>query len=122
MNRSVVALAIALTTLLKLDAFAQDLSRVQGLTNPSFEEPRGNEKGYKFVESMPGWKTTDSAFEIWGTGFNEVDAYDGDQFVELNAKIDGTLYQDATGIKAGSVLEFTFAHRGRFGKDTMKLT
>ncbi|MCA9060087.1 MAG: hypothetical protein KDA85_16380, partial [Planctomycetaceae bacterium] len=50
------------------------------------------------------------------------DAYDGDQFVELNAKIDGTLYQDATGIKAGSVLEFTFAHRGRFGNDTMKLT
>jgi hypothetical protein len=71
---------------------------------------------------MPGWKTTDKEFEIWSTGFEGVAAHEGTQFVELNAWVDGTLYQDSTGIQAGSVLEFTFAHRGRSGKDAMKLT
>jgi hypothetical protein len=93
-----------------------------GLANPSFEEPRGKEASFVLVETMPGWKTTDTHFEIWSTGFKEVAAHEGTQFVELNAYIDGTLYQDSTGIQPDSVLEFTFAHRGRNGKDTMKLT
>ena len=71
---------------------------------------------------MPGWKTTDKEFEIWSTGFLGFEAHEGTQFVELNAWIDGTLYQDSTGIQPGAVLEFTFAHRGRNGDDAMKLT
>ena len=93
-----------------------------GLTNSSFEEPRGKEASFVLVETMPGWKTTDTHFEIWSTGFKDVAAHEGTQFVELNAYIDGTLYQDSTGIEPDSVLEFTFAHRGRNGEDTMKLT
>ena len=92
------------------------------MRNPGFEEPRVEEGRFTFVETMPGWKTTDTHFEIWSTGFEEVAAHEGTQFVELNAYIDGTLYQDSTGIQPGSVLEFTFAHRGRNGDDTMKLT
>ena len=94
----------------------------KGLTNPGFEQPLGREGGFTFVETMPGWKTTDTQFEIWSTGFKGFEAYEGNQFVELNALIDGTLYQDATGISQGAVLEFSFAHRGRNGNDTMKLT
>ena len=90
-----------------------------GLTNPGFEEPRGKEASFAFAETMPGWKTTDKEFEIWSSGFEGVAAHEGTQFVELNAWIDGTLYQDSTGIQPGSVLEFTFAHRGRSGEDTM---
>jgi hypothetical protein len=93
-----------------------------GLTNPGFEEPRGKEARFSFAPTMPGWKTTDKEFEIWGSGFEGVVAHEGSQFVELNAWIDGTLYQDSKGIQPGSLLEFTFAHRGRSGKDTMKLT
>lgn len=92
------------------------------LINASFEEPRGNEGGFAMAPAMPGWKTTDEVFEIWSAGFEGFEAHDGTQFVELNARIDGTLYQDLTGIGQGAELDFSFAHRGRNGNDTMKLT
>jgi formylglycine-generating enzyme required for sulfatase activity len=98
------------------------IARKIKLQNVSFEEPRGNKGSFAFVESMPGWNTTDDELEIWSTGFEGFEAHDGDQFVELNANIDGTLYQDLTGIRRGAALDFSFAHRGRNGNDTMKLT
>lgn len=49
-------------------------------------------------------------------------AHEGAQFVEINALIAATLYQDVTGIQSGSMLDFTFAHRGRNGDDTMKFS
>ncbi len=125
MNRKVVTAIFALSAVLATSALAQAqpcTGQQAGLTNPGFEEPRLEEGGFKLVETMPGWKTTDTHFEIWSTRFKEVAAHEGTQFVELNAHIDGTLYQDSTGIQPGSVLEFTFAHRGRSGEDTMKLT
>ena len=125
MNRRIVTAIFALSTVLAISALAhaQSITDQQaGLTNPGFEEPRGKEASVVLVETMPGWKTTDSHFEIWGTGFKEVPAHEGTQFAELNAYINGTLYQDSTGIQRGSVLEFTFAHRGRSGEDTMQLT
>jgi len=93
-----------------------------GHVNSGFEEPRGKVAYFTMTRAMPGWKTTDREFEIWSAGFKGVEAHEGTQFVELNAHIDGTLYQDSEAIPADSVLEFTFAHRGRNGKDTMKLT
>ncbi len=108
--------------LLVIALFAMDTAAQDGHVNPGFEEPRGSEGSFTFVETMPGWRTTDEAFEIWSTGFMGVKAHEGTQFVELNAHIDGTLYQDSHGISAGSALEFTFAHRGRNAQDTMKLT
>ena len=125
MNRKAITAILALSAVFAISALAQAQSstgKQTGLTNPGFEEPRGKEASFTFVKTMPGWKTTDTHFEIWSTGFQEVVAYEGTQFVELNAYIDGTLYQDSTGIQPGSVLEFTFAHRGRNGEDTMKLT
>ena len=123
MNRRLAVGICLLSTMFALHATAEDKPRAKaGLTNPSFEEPRGKEANFVLVETMPGWKTTDTHFEIWGTGFNDVAAYEGTQFVELNAYKDGTIYQDSTGIPRDSVLEFTFAHRGRSGIDTVRLT
>ncbi len=98
------------------------LSRGYELPNLSFEKPEIPKSSFAFVSSIPGWKTTDRAFEIWSTGFQGVTAYDGNQFVELNAHEDGVLFKESTGIERDAVLEFSFAHRGRNGDDTLKLT
>ena len=98
------------------------LSRGCELPNPSFEEPEIRKSAFALVSTIPGWKTSDRAFEIWSTGFLGVAAYDGDQFVELNAYEDGVLYKESMGIERDAVLEFSFAHRGRNGNDTLKLT
>jgi hypothetical protein len=125
MIRKVVTVISALSAVLAISALAQaqtGTGQHTGLVNPGFEEPRVKEASVELIEKMPGWKTTDTHFEIWSTGFKEVKAYEGTQFGELNAYIHGTLFQDSTGIQAGSLLEFTFAHRGRSGLDTMRLT
>jgi eukaryotic-like serine/threonine-protein kinase len=98
------------------------LPRGYELPNPSFEEPKIPKSSFALVNSIPGWKTSDRAFEIWSTGFQGVTAYDGNQFVELNAYEDGVLYKESTGIEPDALLEFSFAHRGRNGDDTLKLT
>ena len=90
--------------------------------NPGFEEPRIQKGAFEFRKRIPGWKTTNELFEIWSTGFLGVGAYDGDQFVELNAMEEGTLFQDRASIAQDEVIEFSFAHRGRNGDDTLKLT
>ena len=129
MNRKVVTAIFALSAVLAISALAQAQSstgKQTGLTNRGFEEPRvEGEASYKLVETIhgiPGWTTTDTHFEIWSTGYEKIAAHQGTQFAELNAYSNGTLYQDSTGIQAESVLDFTFAHRGRDGEDTMKLT
>lgn len=73
---------------------------------------------------IPGWRTTatDNAIEIWGNGFNGVPAFEGVDFAELNATQVSTLFQDVAGIPAAATIGFQFAHRGRAGVDTMRLT
>jgi hypothetical protein len=129
-NRKTITAIFALPAVFAISASAQAPSstgKQTGLINPSFEEPKGIEGKVTFPATMPGWKTTDKSFEVWDSkfkaeGLEMVVPHEGNQFVELNAYIDGTLYQDSTGIKEGTLLDFTFAHRGRSGKDTMKLT
>lgn len=94
------------------------------LINGGFEDPAfspGN-PGNSFPTTIPGWQTTDSAFEIWSDGFGGVTSYEGSQHAELNAFIAGTLFQDVVGIGAGLEVGFQFAHRGRAGDETMQLT
>lgn len=98
------------------------LPRGNDLPNPSFEEPEIRKGSFEFRKTIPGWKTTGKMFEIWSAGFEGVKSHDGHQFVELNANEDGTLYKELAGIKQDSLLEFSFAHRGRNGDDTLKLT
>ncbi|CAK8716793.1 PEP-CTERM protein-sorting domain-containing protein [Candidatus Electrothrix aarhusensis] len=90
--------------------------------NGSFEDPAYSDTNWHTPESIPGWQTTDNNFEIWSNSFNGVTSYEGNQHAELNAYIDGTLFQDTDTIAAGMQLGFEFAHRGRAGMDTLLLT
>jgi uncharacterized repeat protein (TIGR01451 family) len=71
---------------------------------------------------VPGWTSSaDSYIELWGNGnFLGVPAHEGEQFAEINAYVNGSLYQDL-GTTPGSVITWQFAHRGRAGIDTMNL-
>jgi hypothetical protein len=97
------------------------------LVNPGFEYGLGTINVADFPDASitpaGGWFTTeaDHAIEVWGSGWMGVPAFAGTDFVELNANAVDTLYQDASGIAAGSQVGFSFAHRGREGVDTMRL-
>lgn len=71
-----------------------------------------------------GWQTTamDNKIEIWANNFQSVSASGGNQHAELNANFVSTLYQIDSSIAAGSIVGFTFDHRGRAGVDTMRFT
>ncbi|OQX04063.1 MAG: hypothetical protein BWK73_37430 [Thiothrix lacustris] len=93
------------------------------ITNESFElpvQPTGFSQALN--GQVPGWNTsaTDNKFEFWRGNFNGVPAYEGQQHVELNATEVSTLYQQIA-TKPGDVLQWSFAHRGRFGNDTIAL-
>lgn len=98
------------------------------LVNGGFEDPRftPGEADYALYDqsAVTGWSTTatDGQIELWSDTFLGVAAYEGDQFAELNANEASTLYQDVSGIAAGTQLSFGFAHRGRSGVDTLRLT
>lgn len=96
-----------------------------GLVNGGFELPGLPPNGITITDAgnVAGWSTTatDNQIEIWSTAFNGVSAYQGNQFAELNANQVSTLYQDASGIAAGSSVGWQFAHRGRAGVDVMQL-
>ncbi|HOY32596.1 MAG TPA: gliding motility-associated C-terminal domain-containing protein [Bacteroidales bacterium] len=72
---------------------------------------------------VPCWSTTatDGLIEVWGTGFNGVPAYSGNQFIELNANMVSTLYQNFYAGTGANVI-VSFAHRGRSGVDSMSVS
>ena len=109
-----------------LIALAPSSVEALALENGSFEEPL-LASGYNLFDasSVPGWDTTssDNKIEVWVSGFQGVDAYSGRQFAELNATENSALFQDVSGIAAGSIVGYEFAHRARgAGLDTMSLT
>lgn len=97
-----------------------------GLVNGGFETPSLGSTTYSIMDAsfVPGWNTTasDNQIEIWSNGFNGVTSYEGTQHAELNANMVSTLYQDVSGIAAGSIVGYQFAHRGRSGIDVMRFT
>ena len=113
--------------ILLVSAAALPIGAQAGLTNGGFEQPPHTPGVPDFDlpldSTVPGWDTTatDHTMEIWSDNFQGVPAYEGTQFAELNANEVATLYQDSTGIAAGSLLGFQFAHRGRLGIDTLAL-
>jgi gliding motility-associated-like protein len=72
--------------------------------------------------NVPCWNTTatDQIIEVWGTGFQGVVSYSGNQFIELNANQVSTIYQDFTAT-AGNSVSISFAHRGRNGTDVISV-
>lgn len=94
------------------------------LVHNGFEVPDlGTKSTYKIMnhDLVPGWSSSTGVIEVWANRFNGVEAYQGKQFVELNAHAPGTLYQEVTGLSAGLPVGWQFAHRGRAGIDTMRL-
>ena len=86
------------------------------LVNGDFEEPVLPAKSYRQINEslVPGWSTTatDKKIEIWSTGYNGVNAPDGNQFAELNATQDSELYQTVDTVP-GQELVWTLYHRAR---------
>ena len=86
------------------------------IENGSFENPNVTTGTWQFFTSdqVAGW--TGSNIEIWESGFNGVNAYEGNQFAELNAHpdMDGPfgIYQtiDTT---IGQTYDLSFAYRAR---------
>ncbi|WP_370090369.1 FG-GAP-like repeat-containing protein, partial [Ekhidna sp.] len=74
---------------------------------------------------IDGWSTTapDQRIEIWhnnNTTSGNPDAYHGDQFAEINANSDAALYFDLATVP-GSLLNWSFAHKGRAGTDVLSV-
>jgi large repetitive protein len=96
-----------------------------GLINGGFEFPGLTGGGFAlFNENLvPGWDTdaSDNQIEIWDSGFLGVPAFEGRNFVEINANLVATFYQQFSP-PPGSDLAVTFAHRGRSGVDVMRVT
>ena len=93
--------------------------------NIDFEDPTICASNcYKIVNAntVPGWSTTasDNMVELWANNFQGVQAYKGNQFMELNANMDAALYQDVT-TTPGQLMGINLAHRGRGGVDVMEL-
>ncbi|MEQ9425954.1 MAG: hypothetical protein RJQ09_16130, partial [Cyclobacteriaceae bacterium] len=103
-------------------------------TNGGFEEPLisgptpheqsfvgGTIKTYD-QDNVSGWQTTsgDQRIEMWSDGALGVPAYDGNQFAEINANNDAALFFDLS-TNPGQLMEWSFAHRGRSGLDSIRL-
>ncbi|NIK93474.1 hypothetical protein GZ212_15030, partial [Mangrovimonas sp. CR14] len=93
--------------------------------NDDFEQPSITGVYPTFLNQtyVPGWNTTasDGQIEMWNDpNYQNVPAYSGSQFVELNANVVSGLYQDYD-TPAGTIFNYGFAHRGRMGTDTCQL-
>ncbi len=98
------------------------------LCNPDFDDKSfvgPSQQAFVPQDSVPCWKTTAidpnaltpalaHVIEFWGSGFGSVPSHSGTQFVELNAKSVGTLYQDFYSNSGGTVT-LSFWHHGRVG-------
>jgi hypothetical protein len=121
--KNAVRIAAAAAALAALHSTAS----ASALINGGFELPAFS-GGVNFVNDTTnpatnGWRTTatDHQIEYWSHGALGVASYEGNQHVELNAYQVSTLYQDVSGIAAGSTVGYQFAHRGRAGVDSMRL-
>jgi hypothetical protein len=95
-----------------------------GIVDGSFES--ADPWGYAFFSGGydTPWLTTapDNLIEIWNGPNMGVAAYHGVNFAELNANYSSALYQDVNGLGDSQSINWHFAHRGRDGVDTMRLT
>ncbi|ANF52274.1 hypothetical protein A0O34_17880 [Chryseobacterium glaciei] len=60
----------------------------------------------------PGFSGACHPIEVWGTGFGNVTAFQGSNFVELNAYVSSMIYQNMY-LVSGDVISFSFRHRAR---------
>lgn len=96
----------------------------EAIVNESFEDPVIPASTWRLRHEsiVPGWLTTstDGNIEFWSDNFQGVPAFDGNQFAELNATQNSALYQNLC-LTPGTVMNWSFRHRGRAGTDVMRL-
>ena len=94
----------------------------ENIINESFEEPTVTGSDIFNEDLLPGWFTTatDQNVEVWESGFQGVNSYDGNQHAELNATRFGALYQNLC-LTPGTIMTWSLRHRGRDGEDAMQL-
>lgn len=119
-----IGTAVGLATLLFSPIASANL-----LTNGSFEQElvlgeAGGGWGFFSPADIDGWSSETNNIEIWNSGFNGVDAADGNQFAELNAHPETgnafTLFQDII-TTIGDSYELTFAYRARSGQESFSV-
>lgn len=97
---------------------------VQPIVNAGFEDPIIPNRTYRILNEnvVPGWLTTatDNRLELWSTGFQGVQSFEGNQFAELNANQSSALYQNLC-LTPGSTIQWSVAHRGRSGVDVARV-
>ena len=98
------------------------INQVTNFCNTDFESPTATGAFPNLFDEnlVPCWDTTsaDGIIEIWPPGFEGVNAYSGNQLIELNGNTPGTLFQDFS-VLPGTALTISFAHRGRQGNDVV---
>lgn len=130
---ALLALILMMTLLPAPSAAADDSPNGENaIQNPSFEKPSISQT-FKYIpqQDVSAWETTAKEGKIefgrnWGnqtaphyTSPDKNNA-EGDQFAELNADEESTLYQNVTTV-GGNVYEWGLQHRGRIGVDKMAL-
>ena len=96
---------------------AQAQQRV--VANAGFE---GNDPGgpgaptFAFFRNgtVEGWSDGTGFIELWDNGFQNIPAFEGEVFAELNSVAPGALSQDIC-LLAGETIRWSFAHRARPG-------
>ena len=131
---ALLALILMMTLLPAPSAAADDSPNGENaIQNPGFENPSIDSRySYMPQENVPAWETTakEGVIEFGrNSGSQTAPHYDtstdkknaeGDQFAELNADEESTLYQNVTTV-GGNVYEWGLQHRGRIGVDKMAL-
>lgn len=112
-------LRLSLMTCMMMLGIAPAHAQLRSLLNPSFElnDPAGpGAPNFEIITngSVVGWDSTTGEIELWDSTFNGVPAYAGNVFAEMNANVNGTLYQNICLIN-GEPIGWTFAHRARAG-------
>jgi len=112
------------TLLSAIGTLALSAAAHAGLVDGSFES--ADPWAYAFFQGGydTPWQTTapDNLIEIWNGANMGVTPYHGANFAELNANYASALYQDVNGLGDSQSINWHFAHRGRDGVDTMRLT
>ncbi|MGX1931029.1 thrombospondin type 3 repeat-containing protein [Flagellimonas sp. 2504JD4-2] len=97
---------------------------LQPIVNGGYESPIVVSGGFSLVNQsdVQGWLTTasDGLIEFWSSGFQGVSAFEGNQFVELNATQSSALYQNLC-LTPGSTIQWSVRHRGRRGVDVAQV-
>ena len=117
---------ISATSTVRAASLSDSCTDVTSVVNASFEEPvistlAGSPSISQTPEAIvPGWVSNpEHIIEIWNqNNYLGIAPPVGNQFVELNASVAGTLSQTIA-TTPGQVLQWSLLHRGRAGVDTM---